>query len=70
MGDSQLAAAALLGFATVVLLISALRVPAFVALILGSAVLRAVSGMPVSKIVDSFTAGVGSTAGSVERTTR
>ena len=65
MSDTQLAAAALLGFATIVLLISALRVHAFVALILGSAVLGAASGMPPSKIADSFTAGVGSTAGSV-----
>lgn len=65
MSDSQLVAAALLGFATVVLLISALRVHAFVALTLGSAVLGAVSRMPPLKIVDSFTAGVGSTVGSV-----
>ena len=65
MSDTQLAAATLLGFATIVLLISALRIHAFVALILGSAVLGAVSGMPASKIVDSFAAGVGSTAGSV-----
>jgi GntP family gluconate:H+ symporter len=47
------------------LLIAALRVHAFVALILGSAVLGVVAGMPPLKIVDSFTAGVGSTAGSV-----
>ena len=65
MSDTQLAAAALLGFATIVLLISALRVHAFVALILGSGLLGVVSGMPPSKIADSFTAGVGSTAGSV-----
>ncbi|HWW88203.1 MAG TPA: gluconate:H+ symporter [Vicinamibacterales bacterium] len=65
MSDSQLAAAAVLGFTTVILLIAALRVHAFVALILGSAVLGVVAGMPPLKIVDSFTAGVGSTAGSV-----
>ena len=65
MSDPQLAVAALLGFATVVLLISVLRVHAFVALILGSGLLGVVSGMPPSKIVDSFTAGVGSTTGSV-----
>ena len=65
MSDPQLAAAALLGFATVVLLISVLRVHAFVALILGSGLLGVLGGMPPSKIVDSFTAGVGSTTGSV-----
>ena len=65
MSDSQLAVAALLGFATVVLLISVLRVHAFVALILGSGLLGVLGGMPPSKIVDSFTAGVGSTTGSV-----
>ena len=65
MSDPQLAVAALLGFATVVLLISVLRVHAFVALILGSGLLGVLGGMPPSKIVDSFTAGVGSTTGSV-----
>ena len=64
-GDPQLVAAALLGIATVVLLITQLRVHPFLALILGSAVLGIVAGMPASKTVDAFTAGVGSTVGSV-----
>lgn len=64
-GDLQLVAAMLLGITTVVLLITRLRVHPFLALILGSAVLGGVAGMPVSKTIDSFTAGVGSTVGSV-----
>jgi gluconate:H+ symporter, GntP family len=64
-GDIQLVAAALAGIVSVVLLISLLRVHPFLALIFGSAVLGVVAGMPAAKIVDSFTAGVGSTVGSV-----
>ena len=64
-GNPQLVAAALLAIATVVLLISRLRVHPFLALILGSAVLGIAAGMPASTTVDSFTAGVGSTVGSV-----
>jgi GntP family gluconate:H+ symporter len=64
-GDLQLIAAALLGIVCVVLLISLLRVHPFLSLIFGSAVLGVVAGMPAAKIVDSFTAGVGSTVGSV-----
>jgi GntP family gluconate:H+ symporter len=65
VGDLQLVAAALLGIATVVLLITHFRVHPFVALILGSGVLGAGAGMPASRTVDAFTTGVGSTVGSV-----
>jgi GntP family gluconate:H+ symporter len=64
-GDAQLMAAALLGIVTVVLLIARLRVHPFLALILGSATLGVTAGMPTSKIVEAFTAGVGSTLGGV-----
>jgi len=57
--------AALLAIATVILLITWLRVHPFLALIFGSAILGVISGMPTSKIVDAFTAGVGSTLGGV-----
>src|SRR3954469_13004115 len=60
-----LVVAALLGIATVVVLITVLKVHPFLALILGSAVLGVVAGMAVSDIVASFTAGVGSTVGNV-----
>jgi GntP family gluconate:H+ symporter len=63
--DLLLVAAAVLGIVTVVLLISVGRVHPFLALIFGSAVLGTVAGMAPSKIVESFTTGLGSTVGSV-----
>jgi GntP family gluconate:H+ symporter len=63
--DTQLAAAALLGIAVVVLLITWLKLHPFLALILGSAVLGVVAGLGPADTVTSFTAGVGSTVGSV-----
>src|SRR4051795_12377349 len=60
-----LVVAALLGIATVVVLITVLKVHPFLALILGSAVLGVVAGMAVTDIVASFTAGVGATVGNV-----
>ncbi len=57
--------AALLGIAVVVALIVWLDVHPFLALILGAAVLGVVSGLGPAKTVDSFTKGVGSTAGAV-----
>jgi GntP family gluconate:H+ symporter len=64
-GNAQLIAAALLGIAAVVALISGLKVHPFLALILGTAVLGIVAGYGVTKTIDSFTKGVGSTVGSV-----
>jgi GntP family gluconate:H+ symporter len=63
--SALLVLAALLGIATVVVLITVFKVHPFLALILGSAVLGVVAGMGVSDIVASFTAGVGTTVGSV-----
>src|SRR3954465_4669833 len=63
--NALLVLAALLGIATVVVLITVVKVHPFLALILGSAVLGVVAGMAVSDIVASFTAGVGSTVGNV-----
>lgn len=64
-GNTQLGLAAVLGIATVVLLITWLKVHPFLALILGSAVLGSVAAVAPIKTVDSFEAGVGSTVGSV-----
>jgi GntP family gluconate:H+ symporter len=64
-GDTQLITAAILGIATVVLLITVVKMHPFLALILGSAVLGVVAGMPVEGIIDSFTGGVGTTTGGV-----
>src|SRR4051794_1750667 len=60
-----LVVAALLGIATVVVLITVFKMHPFLALILGSAVLGVVAGVAASDIVASFTAGVGSTVGNV-----
>jgi GntP family gluconate:H+ symporter len=57
--------AALLGIATVVVLITVLKVHPFVALILGSAVLGVVAGVSPTDIITSFTTGLGATTGSV-----
>src|SRR3982751_4438825 len=60
-----LVAAALLGIATVVVLITVLKVHPFVSLILGSAVLGVVAGVAPGDITTSFTTGLGATTGSV-----
>lgn len=57
--------AALLGIATVVLLITWGKVHPFLALIIGSAVLGSVAGMAPATTVKSFQSGVGSTFGAV-----
>ncbi|MFL6128159.1 MAG: SLC13 family permease [Mycobacteriales bacterium] len=63
--NTVLVLAALLGIATVVVLITWLKVHPFLALILGSGVLGLVAGLGPSPTVDSFTKGVGATVGSV-----
>jgi GntP family gluconate:H+ symporter len=61
----MLVLAALLGIATVVVLIVWLKLHPFLALILGSAVLGVVAGVAPGDIVTSFTTGLGATTGSV-----
>ncbi|HEV7655868.1 MAG TPA: SLC13 family permease [Mycobacteriales bacterium] len=63
--NSVLLLAALLGIATVVVLITWAKMHPFLALILGSAVLGLVAGLGPTPTVDSFVAGLGSTVGSV-----
>jgi GntP family gluconate:H+ symporter len=57
--------AAFLGIATVVLLITWLKVHPFLALIMGSAVLGLVAQLGAQATIDSFEKGVGTTVGSV-----
>ncbi|WP_281903214.1 GntT/GntP/DsdX family permease [Micromonospora humidisoli] len=64
-GDAQLVVAALLGIAAVVLLIAWGKVHPFLALILGAAVLGVVAAMAPDTMIESFSAGVGSTVGGV-----
>ncbi|MBO4164097.1 GntT/GntP/DsdX family permease [Micromonospora antibiotica] len=64
-GDAQLVVAALLGIAAVVLLIAWGKVHPFLALILGAAVLGVAATMAPDTMIESFSAGVGSTVGGV-----
>jgi gluconate:H+ symporter, GntP family len=64
-GSAQLIAAALIGIAVVVVLITWLKVHPFLSLILGSLVLGVIAGLGLDTTVTSFTNGVGSTTGSV-----
>ncbi|GIF14584.1 GntP family permease [Actinoplanes teichomyceticus] len=64
-GTGQLVLAAVLGIAAVILLIAWAKWHPFLALIAGTGVLGMVAGADPAKIVTSFTAGLGSTAGSV-----
>jgi GntP family gluconate:H+ symporter len=63
--DTRLVIAAILGIATVVLLITWLKVHPFLALILGSLLLGVVAGLAFSDTITSFQTGVGATVGSV-----
>src|SRR4051812_19547402 len=63
--DWQLILAALLGIATVVVLITWLKVHPFLALIYGSFVLGVVAAVSVADVVTSFSTGVGTTVGGV-----
>lgn len=64
-GHTQLVVAAVLGIAAIVTLITWLKLHPFLALVLGTAVLALVAGVPLAKTFDSFTDGLGSTIGSV-----
>ena len=64
-GNTQLVIAALLGIAAVVLLITLAKLHPFIALMLGAAVMGGVAAVAPLDIVASFTAGFGSTMGTV-----
>ncbi|NMH97493.1 GntP family permease [Pseudonocardia acidicola] len=61
----RLLAAALIGIALIVLLITRYSVHPFLGLTLGSLVVAAIAGLPVATAVDSFTKGFGDTAAGV-----
>jgi GntP family gluconate:H+ symporter len=63
--DTRLIVAALIGIAAIVVLITQLKVHPFLALMLGSGVLGAVAGMPLDKIISSFSDGLGTTVANV-----
>ncbi|MGW1073525.1 GntT/GntP/DsdX family permease [Streptomyces sp. NPDC002537] len=64
-GHAQLGIAVLVGIAVIVLLITRLKLHAFLALTIGSLVLGAVAGAPLDKAITSFTTGLGSTVAGV-----
>ncbi|MFG3498377.1 gluconate:H+ symporter [Streptomyces sp. NPDC047928] len=64
-GDARLGIAVLAGIALIVLLITRLRLHAFLALTVGSLALGALAGAPLDKTVASFTQGLGSTVAGV-----
>ena len=64
-GNTQLLLAALLGIATVVLLIVVAKFHPLLGLMLGTAVLAAVAWVPPEDALDSFITGVGETFGAV-----
>lgn len=63
--DTWLVISALAGIAVIVVLISAFKVHAFLAMIVGSGLVGLVSGMRAPDVVKQFQAGFGSTLGSV-----
>ncbi|MFC5719058.1 gluconate:H+ symporter [Streptomyces gamaensis] len=64
-GHAQLGIAVLVGIAAIVLLITRLKLHAFLALTIGSLVLGAVAGAPLDKVIASFTTGLGATVAGV-----
>ncbi|RLU90396.1 gluconate transporter [Streptomyces griseocarneus] len=64
-GHAQLGIAVLVGIAVIVLLITRLKLHAFLALTIGSLVLGAAAGAPLDKAITSFTTGLGSTVAGV-----
>ncbi|MEV5377303.1 gluconate:H+ symporter [Streptomyces nondiastaticus] len=64
-GHAQLGIAVLVGIAVIVLLITRLKLHAFLSLTIGSLVLGAAAGAPMDKAIASFTTGLGSTVSGV-----
>ncbi|MGW0363731.1 GntT/GntP/DsdX family permease [Streptomyces sp. NPDC002990] len=64
-GNTQLGIAVVAGIAVIVLLITRLKLHAFLALTLGSITLGTFAGAPPAKTLASFTAGLGSTVAGV-----
>ncbi|MFD9515860.1 gluconate:H+ symporter [Streptomyces sp. NPDC059979] len=64
-GNTQLGIAVLAGIAVIVLLITRLKLHAFLALTVGSLALGVFAGAPLAKTIASFTAGLGATVAGV-----
>lgn len=64
-GHAQLGIAVVVGIAVIVLLITRLKLHAFLALTIGSLLLGAAAGAPLDKVITSFTSGLGATVAGV-----
>ncbi|MEV6108622.1 gluconate:H+ symporter [Streptomyces sp. NPDC051940] len=64
-GHAQLAVAVLFGIAVIVLLITKLKLHAFLALTIGSFGLGAAAGAPLDKVITGFSTGLGNTVAGV-----
>lgn len=64
-GTTQLIAAALIGIAVIVVLITVTKLHPFLSLTIGSLAVGAIAGRPMADVVESFTAGVGATVAGV-----
>ncbi|MFJ3632918.1 GntP family permease [Streptomyces sp. NPDC090112] len=64
-GNARLGVAVLAGIAVIVLLITRLKLHAFLALTVGSLALGVFAGAPLAKTITSFTAGLGATVAGV-----
>jgi GntP family gluconate:H+ symporter len=64
-GTGQLIAAALIGIAVIVLLITRFKIHPFLSLTIGSLIVGAIATMPMADVVTSFSTGVGSTVAGV-----
>lgn len=65
MNESQLLGAALAGIALLLFLIIRVRLHAFVALLIASLVIGVGAGMPLGRVLDSMTTGIGSTLSAI-----
>ncbi|WP_328613854.1 GntP family permease [Amycolatopsis sp. NBC_00355] len=63
--DTRLIGATVVAIAVIVVLITKVKLHPFLSLVLGSLVLGLTAGMPVDKLLKSFSSGVGSTVASV-----
>lgn len=63
--DTRLIGATVVAIAVIVVLITKVKLHPFLSLVLGSLVLGLAAGMPVDKLIKSFSSGVGSTVASV-----
>ena len=63
--DTRLIIATVVAIAVIVVLITKVKLHPFLSLVLGSLVLGLTAGLPISKVIETFTKGVGSTVASV-----